>query len=63
MQDNRDGRRGQRQIQQGGDHGGGDARQHGWIRQRRRCRMAKEEMWDDRDVEMGWKDGDRLGKY
>ena len=44
------------------DNGGGYAGQHRWIQRRRRCRTATEEMWDDRDGKMGWKDGDGLGK-
>ena len=45
------------------EHGGGDTRQQVLIRQRRRCWTATDEMWDDGDGEMGWKDGDGLGKY
>ena len=45
------------------DHGGGDAGQHICIQRRRRYGMAIEEMWDNRDGEMGWKDGNGLGKY
>ena len=37
--------------------------QQRWIRQRRRCGTATDEMWDDGDREMGWKDGNRLRKY
>ena len=44
-------------------HGGVDASQQGWIRRRRRCGTATDEMWDDVDGGMGWKDGDVLGKY
>ena len=44
-------------------HGGGDAGQQGWIRQKRRCGMETDEMWDNGDGEMGCKDGDGLGKY
>ena len=46
-----------------GDQGGGDAVQQVWIRRRRRCGTAIDEMLDDGDGEMGWKDGDGLGKY
>ena len=45
------------------DHGGVDAGQQGWIRRLRRCGTATDDMWDDRDDKMGFKDGDRLGKY
>ena len=45
------------------DHDGGYAGQQGWIRWRRRCGTETEEMWDDRDDEMGWKNGNGLGKY
>ena len=45
------------------EHGGGDTGQQVWIRRRRRCGMATEEMWDDGDGEMGWKDGDGKGKH
>ena len=45
------------------EHGGGDAEQQGWIRQRRRCRTATYEMRDNRDGEMGCKDRDGLGNY
>ena len=41
-------------------YGGGDVGNQGWIQRRRRCRMANDEMWDDRDGEMGWKDSDGL---
>ena len=44
------------------EHGGGDAGQQGWIRRRRRCRTATEEIWDDGDDKMGWKDDDGLGQ-
>ena len=44
-------------------HGGGDAGQQEWIWQWRRCGTATDEMWDNGDGEMGWKDGDGLGKY
>ena len=44
-------------------HGGGDAGQQKWIMRWKICRTATEEMWDDGDGEMGWKNGDRLGKY
>ena len=46
-----------------GEHGGGDSEQYEWIWQRRRCGTATDDMWDDGDGEMGWKDGGRLGKY
>ena len=42
---------------------GGDAGQQGWIQQRTICGVATEEMWDDGNFEMGWKDGKGLGKY
>ena len=45
------------------DHGDGDAGQQGWIRRMRRCGTETEEMWDDGDCKMGWKDGNGLGKY
>ena len=45
------------------EHGGGDAVQQGWIRRQRRCGTATEDIWDDRDGEMGWKNGDGLGIY
>ena len=45
------------------DHGDGDAGQQVWIHRRRICRTATEEMWDDGDEKMGWKDDNRLGKY
>ena len=45
------------------DRGGGDAGQKGWIRRQRRCGTATEEMWDNGDGEMGWKEGGGLGKY
>ena len=45
------------------EYGEVDVGQHGWIRRWRRCGIATEEMWDDGDGEMGWKDGNRLGKY
>ena len=45
------------------ENGGGDAEQYVLIRRRRRFRTATEEMWDDRDGRIGWKDGDGLGKY
>ena len=44
------------------DHGGRDAGQQGLIPQRRRCRMASEEMWDNGDGKMDWKNGDGLEK-
>ena len=43
--------------------GDGDTGQQGWIRRCRRCRTATEVMWDDGYGEMGWKDGNGLGKY
>ena len=42
---------------------GVDAGQQEWIRRRRRCGTASDEMWDDRYSEMVWKDSDRLDKY
>ena len=45
------------------EHGGGDSGQQGWIRQRRRCGTATDEMWDNRDGEMVCKDRGGLGKY
>ena len=45
------------------DHGGEDAGQQGWIRRWRRCWKTTEEMWDDGDGKMGWKNGDGLGNY
>ena len=45
------------------DHIGGDAGKTGWIRRRRRCGTATEEVWDDGDGEMVFKDGDGLGEY
>ena len=45
------------------DHGGGDAGQHVCIQPQRRCRTATEEMWDDGDGEMDWKNGNGLGKH
>ena len=40
-----------------------DAGQQRWIRRQRRCGTTIEEMWDDGDGEMGWENGDGLGKY
>ena len=45
------------------DNGGGDAGKYEWIRRQMRYGTATEEMWDDVDDEMGWKNGDGLGKY
>ena len=45
------------------EHVGGDVGQQGWIRQRRRCGTATNEIWDNEDGEMGLKDGNGLGKY
>ena len=45
------------------DNGDGDAGKQVWIRRRRRCGTETDEMWDDRDGEMGWKDGFVLGKH
>ena len=45
------------------EHSGGYSGQQGWIWRRSRCGTATDKMWDDGDGEMGWKDGDRLGKY
>ena len=45
------------------EHGGGDAWKKGWIRRKRRCGTAADEMWDNGDGKMGCKDGYRLGKY
>ena len=44
-------------------HGVGDSGKYGWIRRRRRCGTATDDMWDNRDGEIGCKDGDGLGKY
>ena len=44
-------------------HGGGDVGQQIWIQRWRRCGTAKEEIWDDGDGKMGWKDGYVLRKY
>ena len=46
-----------------GENGGGDAGQQGWIWWCRRCGTATEEMWDDGEGEMGWKNGDGLVEY
>ena len=46
------------EIQQGGYAG-----QQVKIRQRRRCGKAIKYIWDDGDGEMGWKNGNGLGKY
>ena len=45
------------------DCGGIDVVQQGLIRWRRRCGTATDEMWDNGDGKLGWKDGDGLGKY
>ena len=45
------------------EHSGGDAGQQEWIRRRRRCGTATDEIWDNGDGEMGSKDGDGLVKY
>ena len=45
------------------EHGGGYAGQYEWIWRRRICGTATDEIWDDGDSEMSWKDGNRLGKY
>ena len=45
------------------EHSGGDAGQQGLIQWRRRYRTATEEMWDKGNGEIGWKNGDRMGKY
>ena len=45
------------------EHGGRDAGKQEWIWRRRRCGTATDEMWDDGDGEMWWKDGGGLGKY
>ena len=45
------------------EHGGGDAGQQVWIRRRSIYGKAKEEMWDNEDGKMGWKNGNELGKY
>ena len=44
-------------------HGGGDAGKQGWIRWQGKYGTATDKMWDDGYGEMGWKDGDVLGKY
>ena len=44
-------------------HGGGDVREQGWIRRWSRFGTATNEIWDDGDGKMGWKDNDGLGKY
>ena len=45
------------------EHGGGYAGQQRWIWRRRKYGTATDEMWDDEDGEMGYKDGDGMGKY
>ena len=45
------------------EHGGRDAGQQEWIWRWRRCGIARDNMWGDGDGEMGWKNGNRLGKY
>ena len=45
------------------EHGGGDAGQQVLIRRWRRCGTATEDMWDDGYGEMGWNNGNGLGKY
>ena len=45
------------------EHGGGDVGQQELIQRWSRCGTATEEMWDDEDGEMAWKNGDGLGKY
>ena len=45
------------------EHSVGYAGQQGWIRRRRICGTETDEMWDDGDGKMGWKDSDGLGKY
>ena len=45
------------------NHGGGDEVQQGLIRRQRRYRTATEEMWYGGDGEMGWKNGNGMGKY
>ena len=45
------------------EHSGGDAGQHGWIRQWRRCGTSIQAMWNDVDGKMGWKNGGVMGKY
>ena len=45
------------------EHGGVDAGQQVWIHRWRRFGTATEEIWYDGDGEMGWKNGDGLGKY
>ena len=44
------------------EHGGGDAGQQGRIRWWIRCGTETEEMWDDVNGKMGWKNGNRLDK-
>ena len=43
-------------------HGGRDEGQQRLIRRRGRRRTGTEEIWDDRDCEMGWKDSGGLAK-
>ena len=43
-------------------HGVGDAGQQRWVRRKRRCGTATDEMWDNGDGEMVWKDDGGLGK-
>ena len=45
------------------EYGGRDMEQQELIRRQSKCRTAIEEMWDDGDVQMCWKNGNRLGKY
>ena len=44
------------------DHSGGYAGQQGWIRRWKRCGTATDEMWDDGDGEIGWKNDNGLVK-
>ena len=45
------------------EQGGRDSGKQGWIMRRRRCGTETDDMWDNKDDEMGCKDVDRLGKY
>ena len=44
------------------DHSGRDAVQQIWILGQKRCGTATDEMWDNGDGEIGWKDDDGLRK-
>ena len=45
------------------EHDGKDAGQQVWIQWWRRRGTATDEMWDEREGEMVWKDGGGLRKY